>query len=149
MSQERTLVMIKPDALRHERDIIQMVEARGLSVIARTNILWEPEQAKAFYGAEHEGREYFPRLIDHMSSGPMVALVLEGENAIKSFRELLGSTDASKASAGTIRARFGSGGSANAAHGSDSPEAAAREIAFFYPGLSPQASAPAPRPKGP
>lgn len=136
MAVERTLSIIKPDAVA--KNVIGEIEARfekaGLKIVALRMMQLSREQAAGFY-AEHEGRPFFEDLLAFMLSGPVVVQVLEGENAIARNRELMGATDPKKAEAGTIRADFASSIDANAVHGSDSPESAAREIAYFFSAL--------------
>lgn len=130
---EQTLSIIKPDAVaaHHIGEIISLFEKKDLHVAALKMItLSQPEAAK-FY-AVHKEKPFFPNLVKFMSSGPIVALVLEGDNAISKNREIMGTTDPEKAAPGTIRALFASSVTQNAVHGSDSPESAATEIAFFF-----------------
>jgi nucleoside-diphosphate kinase len=131
---ERTLAIIKPDAVqgRHIGDIIAHLERYDLGIrqMERRSpsiAVWEE-----FY-KEHLGKPFYERLIRFMSSGPSIFLVLEGGEAIKVWRTLMGSTDPTKADPCTIRGKFGTEGPANAVHGSDSPESAKREIALFFP----------------
>lgn len=136
MAVERTLSIIKPDAVA--KNVIGEIEARfekaGLQIVALRMQQLSREQAAGFY-AEHEGRPFFEDLLAFMTSGPVVVQVLEGEDAIAQNRALMGATDPKKAEAGTIRADFASSIDANAVHGSDSPESAAREIAYFFSAL--------------
>lgn len=133
MAVERTLVMIKPDGV--ERNLIGKViaifEENGLKVVALKKIRLSKEQAKAFY-IVHKERPFYESLTDYMSSGPIVAMVLEGEDAIKRVREIMGATDPKEAKEGTIRKLFGVDKEKNTVHGSDSPESAAKEIPFFF-----------------
>jgi len=130
---ERTLVMIKPDGV--ERNLIGKViaifEENGLRVVALKKTRLSKEQAKAFY-IVHKERPFYESLTDYMSSGPIVAIVLEGENAIKKVREIMGATDPKEAKDGTIRKLFGIDKEKNTVHGSDSPESASKEIPFFF-----------------
>lgn len=133
MPLERTLSIIKPDAVRKHLigTIIQRFEQAGLEPVALKMVQLTTDQAAAFY-AEHEGREFYQPLVDFMTSGPMVVQVLQAENAINLYREMIGKTDPTQAAAGTIRADFADSTRYNAVHGSDSPVSAAREIAFFF-----------------
>tara|TARA_R110002049_G_scaffold21045_11_gene77392 strand:- start:128 stop:553 length:426 start_codon:yes stop_codon:yes gene_type:complete len=133
MAVERTLSIIKPDAVGKNLigKIYSRFEDNGLQVIASKMLRLSDVVAGGFY-AEHEGRPFFPALIEFMTSGPVVVQVLEGEGAIAKNRELMGATNPAEAEAGTIRADFASSIDANAVHGSDSPESAAREIAYFF-----------------
>ncbi|WP_049721864.1 nucleoside-diphosphate kinase [Gilvimarinus polysaccharolyticus] len=133
MSKERTLSIIKPDAVgdNHIGAIIQRFEAAGLKIAALKLIQLTQEQAEGFY-AEHKERPFFASLVEFMVQGPVCVQVLEGDNAIAKNRELMGATNPADAAPGTIRADFAQAVSANAVHGSDSPEAAAREIAYFF-----------------
>jgi nucleoside-diphosphate kinase len=133
MAQERTLSIIKPDAVAKNAigDIVARFEAAGLQVIAMRMEHLSEDQAKGFY-AEHDGRPFFADLVTFMTSGPVVVQVLEGDNAIARNRELMGATNPKEADAGTIRADFAESIDANAIHGSDSPTSAAREISYFF-----------------
>lgn len=130
---ERTFSIIKPDAV--ERDligaIIQRLEEGGLSVVASKMKRLTKSEVELFY-AEHKGREFYEPLVNYMMSAPVVVQVLEGENAILKNREIMGTTDPSKAAVGTIRADFARSVRENSVHGSDSSESAAREISFFF-----------------
>lgn len=136
MAVERTLSIVKPDATRRNitGSIIAMLEEAGLRVVAQRRLKLTREQAEQFY-AVHAERSFYGDLCKYMSSGPVVVQVLEGENAIARNREVMGATNPANAAKGTIRARFGESIEANAAHGSDSPETAAAEIAFFFSGV--------------
>jgi len=133
MSHERTLSILKPDAVekRATGHILQTFLDAGLDIVALKQIRLTPELARGFY-AVHKERPFFESLVKFMTSGPVVVSVLEGENAIAKNRELMGATDSAKAAAGTIRARFGTDVERNAAHGSDAPETARVEIAYFF-----------------
>ena len=133
---ERTLAIIKPDAVNKRviGDVIQRYEAAGLNPIAMKMIHLSESIAEGFY-AVHRERPFFSDLIAFMSSGPSVVLVLEGENAVQTNRNLMGATDPQKAEVGTIRAVHGASIEANAVHGSDSPETARFEIGYFFPGM--------------
>ncbi len=136
MAIERTFSIIKPDATRRNLTgkINAVFEEAGLRVVAQKRIQMTTAQAESFYGV-HSARGFFRDLVNFMTSGPVVVQVLEGENAVARNRELMGATDPSKADAGTIRALFAENIEANSVHGSDSPENAAIEIAYFFAGL--------------
>lgn len=133
---ERTLAIIKPDAVKKHAigDIIRRYEEAGIAPIALKMSTLSKETAEGFY-AVHKERPFFGDLTTYMASGPVVVLVLEGENAIKTNRDLMGATDPTKAEAGTIRAAHGASIEENAVHGSDAPETAQFEISFFFPDL--------------
>ena len=133
MSVQRTLSIIKPDAVKKNviGEIISRFESNGLKLVAAKLIHLNDELASGFY-AEHEGRPFFEDLKKFMTSGPVFVQVLEGENAISLNRELMGNTDPKQAAPGTIRADYANSIDANAVHGSDSPESAAREINYFF-----------------
>ena len=133
---ERTLAIIKPDAVKKNAvgDIINRYEKAGLKPVAMKLMQMSMPVAEGFY-AVHKARPFFGSLCTFMSSGPAVVLVLQGENAIKKNRELMGATDPAKADAGTIRKAHGANIEFNAVHGSDSPETAAFEIGYFFPGM--------------
>jgi len=130
---EQTLSIIKPDAVEHNQigEILEYFENAGLRVVGSKMVQLTPEQAKAFY-AVHKDKAFFNELVKYMSSGPVIVQVLEGEDAVAINRQVMGSTDPSKASPGTIRADFGTDVQRNAVHGSDSPENAKKEISFFF-----------------
>ncbi len=132
-NQERTLSMIKPDAVRqnHIGDIISRFEHANLRIAAIKMVWLTPEQASQFYRV-HQQRPFYRDLVRFMSSGPVVVMVLEGNEAINKNRQLMGATDPSKAEKGTIRADFAQSVSENAIHGSDSPQTAREEISFFF-----------------
>jgi nucleoside-diphosphate kinase len=132
---ERTLSIIKPDAVARSAigEIIAMLEKGGLRVRGARMLRLSPAQAEGFY-AVHRERPFFPGLVEFMTSGPVLAMVLEGPNAIARNREIMGATDSRKAAAGTIRSRFGTDIQNNAVHGSDAPATAAFEIGFFFGG---------------
>jgi nucleoside-diphosphate kinase len=136
MAIERTLSIIKPDAVAKNviGQIYSRFEGAGLKVIASKMTHLSDVEAGQFY-AVHAARPFFKDLVSFMVSGPVMIQVLEGENAILKNRELMGATDPSKADKGTIRADFAQSIDANAVHGSDSPETAAQEIAFFFAGM--------------
>ena len=131
---EKTLSIIKPDAVKKNviGEIISRFESNGLKLVAAKLIHLNDELASGFY-AEHEGRPFFDDLKKFMTSGPVFVQVLEGENAISLNRELMGNTDPKEATPGTIRADYANSIDANAVHGSDSSESAAREINYFFP----------------
>lgn len=133
MSLERTLSIIKPDATRRNLTgaINARIEQAGLRIVAQKRLWLTRAQAEAFY-AVHRERPFFDSLCRFMTSGPVVVQVLEGENAIARYREVMGATDPAKAAPGTIRRDFAENIEANSVHGSDSAETAAREIAFFF-----------------
>ena len=136
MSTNRTFTMIKPDAVAdgHTGAIIQQIEKAGYKIIAITKLQMSPAQAAEFY-AVHQARPFFQSLCDFMSSGEIVPMILEKENAVENFRELIGSTNPANAAEGTLRQLFAKSIEANAIHGSDSDENAAIEGAFFFPGV--------------
>ena len=133
---ERTLAIIKPDAVNKHviGDIVSRYEKAGLKPVAMRLMQMAKPVAEGFY-AVHKARPFFDGLCSFMSSGPSVVLVLQGENAIKKNRELMGATDPAKAEKGTIRAAHGTNIEYNAVHGSDSPETAKFEITYFFPGM--------------
>jgi nucleoside-diphosphate kinase len=137
MAIERTLSIIKPDAVAKNviGKIVSRFEAAGLKIVAAKLVHLSRNEAEQFY-AVHKERPFFKDLVDFMISGPVFVQVLEGENAIAKNRDLMGATDPKKAAAGTIRADFADSIDANAVHGSDAPETAANEIAFFFAGLN-------------
>jgi nucleoside-diphosphate kinase len=131
---ERTLAIIKPDAVRRglAGDIIKRIEASGLQIVGLKKLQLSSADAAAFYEV-HQQRPFFESLCKYMTSGAVLVAVLQGENAIARWRQLMGATDPKKADAGTIRRDFGIDVEQNATHGSDAPETAAVEIAFFFP----------------
>ena len=137
MALERTLSIIKPDAVAKNviGQIYARFEAAGLKVIAAKMAQLSRAEAEAFY-AVHRARPFFGDLVSFMISGPVMIQVLEGKGAIAQNRELMGATDPKKADRGTIRADFAASIDANAVHGSDAPETAAAEIAYFFPTLA-------------
>ena len=137
MAIQRTLSIIKPDAVAKNviGQIIARFENAGLKVIAGRLVHLSAAEAGQFY-AVHKERPFFKDLVDFMISGPVFVQVLEGEDAIAKNRELMGATDPKKAEPGTIRADFAESIDANAVHGSDAPETAAVEVAFFFPGMN-------------
>ena len=132
---ERTLAIIKPDAVYRgvTADILVRIHQAGLTIRAIKSLRLTPVEAEAFY-AVHRGRSFFPELTAFMSSGKIFVVVLEAENAIALWRETMGATDPAKAAAGTIRREFGTSIQNNCTHGSDSPDTAAFEIGYFFPG---------------
>ncbi|MFT4173398.1 MAG: nucleoside-diphosphate kinase [Rhodocyclaceae bacterium] len=137
MAIERTLSIIKPDAVAKNviGKIYQRFEGAGLKIVAARMVRLSEQEAGQFY-AVHKDRPFFKDLVAFMISGPVMIQVLEGEGAIAKNRELMGATDPKKADAGTIRADFADSIDANAVHGSDAPETAAVEVAFFFPALN-------------
>ncbi|CAA2106317.1 nucleoside-diphosphate kinase [Variovorax paradoxus] len=137
MAIERTLSIIKPDAVAKNviGKIVSRFEAAGLKIVAAKLVHLSRNEAEQFY-AVHKERPFFKDLVEFMISGPVFVQVLEGDNAIAKNRDLMGATDPKKAAAGTIRADFADSIDANAVHGSDAPETAANEVAFFFAGLN-------------
>ena len=135
MAIERTFSILKPDATARNLTgaINAMIEKSGLRIIAQKRVMITRAQAEAFY-AVHRQRPFFGELVDFMISGPVVVQVLEGENAITAYRDLMGATDPAKAAEGTIRKAFAKSISDNSVHGSDAPETAQKEIAQFFSG---------------
>lgn len=133
MAVERTLSLIKPDAVKRHLigTILSRFEQAGFNVVGAKMIQLTQKQAEGFY-AEHEGKAFFADLVAYMISAPVVALVLEKENAVKDYRELIGATNPEQAAEGTIRREFALNGRHNSVHGSDSIESAKREIAYFF-----------------
>ena len=133
MTIQRTLSIIKPDATSKNiiGKIIDRFEENGLKVVAGKLIHMDQAKAAGFY-AEHEGRPFFPNLVEYMTSAPVFVQVLEGDNAVLKNRGLMGATNPSEADPGTIRADFAETIDANAVHGSDSEDSAAREISYFF-----------------
>ena len=134
MAIERTLSIIKPDAVAKNviGQIYSRFEAAGLKIVAARMAQLSRAEAEAFY-AVHKARPFFNDLVSFMTSGPVMIQVLQGDNAIAKNRELMGATDPKKAAKGTIRADFAQSIDANAVHGSDGPDTAAVEIAYFFP----------------
>jgi len=137
MAIERTLSIIKPDAVAKNviGKIVSRFEAAGLKIVAGKLVHLSRSEAEQFY-AVHKERPFFKDLVEFMISGPVFVQVLEGEDAIAKNRDLMGATDPKKAAAGTIRADFADSIDANAVHGSDAPETAMNEVAFFFAGLN-------------
>ena len=130
---ERTLSIIKPDGVRRGLigDVIKMLEQTNLNIVAMKMVHMTKSQAKGFY-AVHRERPFFEDLTDFMSSGPAVVMVLEGENVITKYRDLMGATNYKEAAEGTIRQKFATDIEKNVVHGSDAPETAAFEISYFF-----------------
>ncbi|TQV86906.1 nucleoside-diphosphate kinase [Aliikangiella coralliicola] len=133
MAIERTFSIVKPDAVA--KNVIGQIYARfesaGLKIVASKMVHLSKEKAEGFY-AEHKERPFFNDLVAFMTSGPVMVQVLEGENAIKANREIMGATNPAEAARGTLRADFANSIDENAVHGSDAPESAAREISYFF-----------------
>jgi len=134
---DRTLILVKPDGVARGLvgEVISRLEAKGLRLVAAELRTLDRETAETHY-AEHRERPFFGPLVEFITGGPLLALVVEGPRAIEAFRALAGATDPVKAAPGTIRGDFALEVQNNIVHGSDSPESAAREIALFFPGLS-------------
>ncbi len=130
---ERTLSIIKPDAVSRNitGKINSMIEDAGLRIVAQKMICLSPAQAEGFY-EEHRGKSFFDNLVRFMSSAPIIVQVLEGDDAISRYRKIMGATNPAVAEEGTIRKTFALSIDKNSVHGSDSPESAAREIAYFF-----------------
>jgi nucleoside-diphosphate kinase len=130
---QRTLAIIKPDSIEKQviGDIIQRIQNAGFKILGMKYTRLTEAQAKAFYEV-HKDKPFFESLVKYMTSGPVVPIALEKENAIEDFRKLIGSTDPAKAEEGTIRKLYGTNIERNAIHGSDSPENGEREVAFFF-----------------
>ena len=133
---QRTFAIIKPDAVkaRHAGSIIQRIEREGFTIRAMRMVSLTQSEAEGFY-AVHRDRPFFASLTKFMSSGPAIVMTLEADNAIQKWRTLMGATDPAKADAGTLRKEFGASIENNATHGSDAPETAAFELAYFFPGV--------------
>ena len=133
MAVQRTFSIIKPDATKRNLTgkVNAMIEDAGLRIIAQKRLQLTKDQAGGFY-AVHKERPFYNDLVEFMTSGPVVVQVLEGENAIARYREVMGATNPAEADAGTIRATFAESIDANTVHGSDAPETAAEEIKFFF-----------------
>jgi nucleoside-diphosphate kinase len=136
MSAERTLAIIKPDAVNRglAGPILARVDKAGFRIAAIKSLRLTRDEAEGFY-AVHRGKGFFAELTEFMSSGKIIVIVLEAENAIMRWRETMGATDPSKAAPGTIRKEFGTSIQNNCTHGSDAPETAAFEIAYFFAGV--------------
>ena len=133
MAVERTFSIIKPDATRRNLTgaINAVIEKSGLRIVGQKRVRWTRAQAEEFY-AEHKGRPFYGELCTFMTSAPIVVQVLEGEDAIKKYREVMGATDPKEAAEGTVRKLFAVSKGENSTHGSDSPASAAREIALNF-----------------
>jgi nucleoside-diphosphate kinase len=133
MAVERTLSIVKPDGVARNLigDVYRRFESAGLRIVAARMLRLSQQQAELFY-AVHRERPFYPELVRYMSSGPLIAQVLEGEGSIAKNRDIMGATDPKKAAPGTIRADLAHSIEANVVHGSDSPATAASEIAFFF-----------------
>ena len=133
MAIERTLSIVKPDGVQngHIGHVISIFEGAGLKIAAAKLVQLTTAQAGTFY-AEHAARKFYGELVDYMTSGPVLLMVLEGDNAIARNRELMGATDPAEAADGTIRKLYAESKGSNTVHGSDSAESAAREIAFYF-----------------
>ncbi|MCD6499127.1 MAG: nucleoside-diphosphate kinase [Deltaproteobacteria bacterium] len=136
MEVERTLGLIKPDA--YAKGVVGRILARaeeaGLTIVALKTVHWTRDEAAGFY-AVHKERPFFGSLVEYMTSGPVVAVLFEGPDAIKKWRDLMGPTDATKAPTGTLRGDYGTSIEANATHGSDASETAAFEIGYLFSGF--------------
>ena len=133
MALEQTLSIIKPDAISKgfTEEICQRLEEAGLKILSKKSLHLTEEEAEGFY-IEHKGKPFFPDLITFMTSGPIQVQILEGENAIAKYREVMGNTNPKEANPGTLRADFADSIDANAVHGSDSKQSAEREINYFF-----------------
>ena len=133
---QRTFAIIKPDAVTsgHQGGILSKIQEAGLRVVALKTICLSQTQAEGFY-AVHQARPFFGSLVTFMTEGPVVAMILEGDNAIQKWRDLMGPTDATKAPKHTLRGTYGTSIERNATHGSDADDTAAYEMGFFFSGL--------------
>jgi nucleoside-diphosphate kinase len=136
MSIERTFGIVKPDAVEKNAvgGVIDLIEKAGLKIVALRLVRLADAQARAFY-AVHKERPFYGDLVRFMTSGPCVVMAIEGESAVARYREVMGPTDSKKAPDGTIRNRYGTNIERNAVHGSDGPDTAKGELAFFFAGL--------------
>jgi nucleoside-diphosphate kinase len=136
MASERTLILVKPDAFARglTGEIIARFERKGLQIVALKHMTLDEDTAKRHY-AEHDGKPFFGELVDFITSGPLVAMVLEGESAIKAARQVIGATNPLEATTGSIRGDFAVEVGKNMVHGSDSPESGTREAGIFFPEL--------------
>jgi nucleoside-diphosphate kinase len=134
---DRTLILVKPDAFerRLTGEIIRRFERKGLTIVAMRHMTVDRELAEEHY-AEHRGKPFFGDLVDFITGGPLVAMVLEGYEAVASARQVIGATNPLEAAPGSIRGDFGLEVQTNLVHGADSPESARRETALFFPDLS-------------
>ncbi len=141
MAIQRTLAIIKPDAVAKPGatgEILRRIEEAGLAIIAMKRVQLTSQVAKGFY-AVHKARPFYGELVSFMTSGPVVVVALEGEGAIKKWRDLMGPTNSKEAPKGTVRGDFGTDIERNASHGSDAPETAAKEIPYFFDATEVQA----------
>lgn len=131
---EKTFAMIKPDAVKAKSSgaIIELIERNGFTILGMEKTALSKEKAQIFY-AVHKERPFFGELVDFVSSGPVIIMALERENAIQAWRDLMGATDPNKAQIGTLRKMFGTNVGSNATHGSDAPETAQQELSLFFP----------------
>ena len=131
---EKTLALIKPDAVYnlHSGTIIELIERSGFRIASMKKQHLTIEDAQSFYSA-HQEKPFFNELVDYITSGPIIAMVLEKENAIADWRTVMGATNPEEASVGSLRQMFGTHIGSNALHGSDAPETAQKEVAFFFP----------------
>jgi nucleoside-diphosphate kinase len=136
MAGNRTFMMVKPSTVKqsHEGRILSMIQEAGFRIVSVKKVILTKTQAGIFYEV-HKERPFYPELVEFMSSGPIIAAILEKPNAVEEFRKLIGATDPAKAEPGTIRKLFGISLGENAVHGSDSDENAAIEGSFFFSGL--------------
>src|SRR3954447_23496910 len=137
MAIERTLILVKPDAFARglTGEITSRFERKGLTIVALKHMTLDEETAKKHY-AEHDGKPFFGELVDFITSGPLVAMVLEGESAIKAARQVIGATNPLEATTGSIRGDYAIEVGKNMVHGSDAPESGTREAAIFFPELA-------------
>jgi nucleoside-diphosphate kinase len=137
MAVERTLSICKPDTVEKHKvgEVVAQLEASGLRPVAMQMMHLTRAQAEGFYYV-HRERKFFGELVEFMTRGPVVVIVLQGENAIARYREVMGATDPAKAAEGTLRKKFGANVGENAVHGSDAPETAAFEIGYFFAGMN-------------
>jgi nucleoside-diphosphate kinase len=135
MAIERTLSILKPDTVEKNNigNVLAVIEKAGLKVVAAKLVHLSKPQAEGFY-AEHKGRGFFGELVQFMTRGPVLLAVLEGENAVANYRKVMGATNPANADEGTIRKLYAKDVGENAVHGSDAPESAKREIAYYFPG---------------
>ena len=134
---DRTLILVKPDAFARglTGEIIARFERMGLTIVALKHMTVTEELAKEHY-AEHDGKPFFGELVEFITSGPLVAMVLEGDEAVTAARQVIGATNPLEATTGSIRGDFAVQVGQNMVHGSDAPESAAREVGLFFPGLA-------------
>ena len=136
MASQRTLILVKPDAFARNLtgEIIARFERKGLKLVALKQMTMNHDLATRHY-AEHEGKPFFEELVEFITSGPLVAMVLQGESAVEAARQVIGATNPLQAAPGSIRGDFAVAVGQNMVHGSDSPESGAREVALFFPDL--------------